>query len=923
MVSIRTPRTLRPIPYLIAVCLIALPANAQYSGGTGEPNDPYQIATAADLIALGETPEDYDKHFILTADIDLDPNLPGRKVFDRAVVAPDVDPNDEYPWFNGALFTGTVDGKGHAILGLTITGKSYLGLFGQIGFGASVSNLGMEAVDINGISDYVGGLVGHNQGSIVTSHSGGSVRGRDRVGGLVGDNLGGIAASYSSGSMTGRDSVGGLVGHNWGSLVASYSSGSITGRDGVGGLVGYNWDSLVASYSSGSVSGNSLVGGLVGSNGGSIATSYSTGLVSGTANNVGGLVGSGRSSDITSSFWDTQTSGQTASAGGTGQTTAEMQTAEIFLEAGWDFVGEVANGTCDYWQILPGGYPQLCCERGSRPLIPEGLGTPGQPYLIRDALDLGTVWFEPLAHYHLAQSINLSGITWATAVVPWFGGTLGGDGYVISNLHIQGGGYLGLFGYVSSGASVAELGLEAVHVDGTGGKIGGLGGYNYSGRIDASYSSGCVNGGLSIGGLVGENSYGHIASSFSSASVSGDFLVGGLVGENSYGHIAASYSSGSVSSDSGAGGLVGDNFNGIVNSSFWDIQTSGRATSDGGTGKTTAEMQTAKTFLNAGWDFMAETANGTVDTWGILDGRDYPRLAWEFWAFSPDPWNGDDVIQFPIVRWRAAKGALAHDVYFGEDEIAVASATPASLGIYRGRQPAAVNTYDPGILEWSKTYYWRIDEVNDADPNSPWKGSVWRFTTADYIMVSVVDDFESYTDDMNAGQAIFQTWLDSYGYPYASHGTGSFVGYMNAPFAEQAIVHGGRQSMPVDYNNVNEPWYSEAERAWESPQDWSKGEADTLTLYFRGEQNNSPEPLYVGIEDGAGQIAVVVHPDAYTLLVTEWQKWQIELADLQAAGVDVAAVKMMVIGVGDRNNPQPGGTGRIYIDDIRLTKRMP
>src|SRR4030042_2425791 len=64
----------------------------KYSGGTGGPNDPYQIATAADLIALGETPEDYDKHFVLTADIDLDPNLPGRKVFDCAVIAPDTDP---------------------------------------------------------------------------------------------------------------------------------------------------------------------------------------------------------------------------------------------------------------------------------------------------------------------------------------------------------------------------------------------------------------------------------------------------------------------------------------------------------------------------------------------------------------------------------------------------------------------------------------------------------------------------------------------------------------------------------------------------------------------------------------------------------------------------------------------------------------
>ena len=74
----------------------------------GQPNDPYQIATAADLIALGERPEDYGKHFLLTADIDLDPNLPGRKVFDRAVIAPDTNPNDPYIPFQGTAFTGAL-----------------------------------------------------------------------------------------------------------------------------------------------------------------------------------------------------------------------------------------------------------------------------------------------------------------------------------------------------------------------------------------------------------------------------------------------------------------------------------------------------------------------------------------------------------------------------------------------------------------------------------------------------------------------------------------------------------------------------------------------------------------------------------------------------------------------------------------------
>jgi len=152
---------LRAIPVLIAACLFALPAHAKCSGGSGEPNDPYQIATATDLILLGETPADYDKHFLLTADIDLDPNLPGRKVFDQGVIAPDV--NTVAYEFQGTSFTGVFDGKGHTISRLTIYGGSFAGLFGQLGSGAQVKNLGVVDVNVVGTGVCVGGLVGSNK----------------------------------------------------------------------------------------------------------------------------------------------------------------------------------------------------------------------------------------------------------------------------------------------------------------------------------------------------------------------------------------------------------------------------------------------------------------------------------------------------------------------------------------------------------------------------------------------------------------------------------------------------------------------------------------------------------------------------------------------------------------------------------------
>jgi len=321
-------------------------ASKKYAGGTGEPNDPYQIATAADLIALGETPDDYDKHFILTADIDLDPNLPGGKVFDKAVIAPDA--NDANWEFDGTPFTGVFDGNDHTISRLTIQRGAYLGLFGYLDYGAEVKNLGVVYVNIAGSGCCVGGLAGSNgRGNITASYSTGIVSGDAHIGGLVGTNhvRASITSSYSTCAVTGDDHVGGLVGCNqggsghWGHIGNSYSTGTVMGiGECVGGLVGVNWGHVAQCYSTGVIDGGTDIGGLIGSNG-SVQEGWGT---------------------STDCFWDIQTSGQTTSAGGTGKTTAEMQIASIFLQAGWDFVGETANGTEDIWRVFEGkDYPRL------------------------------------------------------------------------------------------------------------------------------------------------------------------------------------------------------------------------------------------------------------------------------------------------------------------------------------------------------------------------------------------------------------------------------------------------------------------------------------------------------------------------------------------------------------------------------------
>jgi rhodanese-related sulfurtransferase len=319
----------------------------KYSGGTGEPENPYQIATAEDLMLLGESTEDYDKSFILTTDINLDPNLPGRKIFDRAVIAPDI--NDAGDGFQGATFIGVFDGDGYTITNLRISGRRYLGLFGQLGLGAMISNLGLEAIDVNGTSDYIGGLAGYNEGHITKNYSTGMVHGDDGIGGLLGNNLGYLTECYSAGLVKGDESVGGLVGENHGSITTSYSTCMVSGWENVGGLSGYN------SYD------------------GQIIRCFSTGLVTG-AEDVGGLV-SGNDANVTDSFWDIETSGQTESAGGTGKTTAEMQTIGMFLEAGWDFVGETENGTEDIWSICEAAnYPRFVWQIPAGDFVcPDGI----------------------------------------------------------------------------------------------------------------------------------------------------------------------------------------------------------------------------------------------------------------------------------------------------------------------------------------------------------------------------------------------------------------------------------------------------------------------------------------------------------------------------------------------------------------------
>jgi hypothetical protein len=254
--------------------------------------------------------------------------------------------------------------------------------------GVIISCTAMGSVT-GGSASSAGGLVGYNRGGTITSsHSYCGVDGNVLVGGLVGNNNEGTLNSCSAmGFVNGRSRVGGLVGESaFGTVISCYATGGVKGDICVGGLVGDNYASAItSSYASGTVSGiddtPTEEGGLAGYNSGMISNCYSRGTIIGTG---GGLCGH-NDGTIIGSFWDMEFTGKTYSAGGEGKTTAEMKTLSTFTDAGWDFVGEEANGTGDVWRMCGDGvdYPRLSWEfsQGGDMACPDGVSMEDLLYL--------------------------------------------------------------------------------------------------------------------------------------------------------------------------------------------------------------------------------------------------------------------------------------------------------------------------------------------------------------------------------------------------------------------------------------------------------------------------------------------------------------------------------------------------------------
>ncbi len=281
---------------------------------------------------------------------------------------------------------------------------------------------------------------------------------------------------------------------------------------------------------------------------------------------------------------------------------------------------------------------------------------------------------------------------------------------------------------------------------------------------------------------------------------------------------------------------------------------------------------------------------------------------------SPQPANGaTEVTPTPTLSWTPATNATSHEVYFGTDKSAVRAADSGSPE-YQGSRALGAESYDTGALAWNTTFYWRVDAVYNTGPI---KGPVWSFTTGGFLLV---DDFESYTDDDAAGQAIWQSWIDGFGIA----DNGAQVGYLLPPYAEQTIVHGGTQSMPLLYINETGVTNSEALLTLTTTRDWTAESVAELSLWIRGSAANAAEPMYVAISNSTGVPAIMANDNPDAAKKGLWTQWSIPLQTFADQGINLTNVDKIAIGLGTKSGmATAGGTGTVYIDDIRLYQSAP
>ncbi len=504
-------------------------------------------------------------------------------------------------------FTGIFDGLGHTVSGVYInrTGSNFTGLFGYTAAGSMIRNTGLLGGSVTSDSWSTGSLIGALSGTVMNSYATGTVRGYQTAGGLVGVIDGGaVIGSYATGNVVaygtgGSGEAGGLVGLSWGAgggtVDSSYATGNASSDMGnVGGLMAINWGTVTNSYATGTTSGTDYIGGLIGNNSnGSVSNSYATGTATGR-NYVGGLAGN-NSNTISNSYATGAVDGHDYVGGLVGYNYGTLT---------GNHAGGVVHGNDNVGGLL--GYNYAGTLTGN-----FATGAVFGRYSIGGLLgrNYGGNYGNGTLGGNYASG-NVSGASFVGGLV----GTNEGD--VIDN-HATGtvtgddqiGGLVGGNQSGSIGNSYAS-GAVVAHT----GAAGGLVGYS-SAPISNSHASGAVSGVYQVGGLLGAMNGSSISNSYATGAASGTGNVGGLVGNSSYGTITTAYSTGVVTGTTDRGGLLGSRVGATVTSSYWDTTTSGMATSAGGIGLTTAQMQDPASF--AGFHFTT-TPGATGNNWVMV-----------------------------------------------------------------------------------------------------------------------------------------------------------------------------------------------------------------------------------------------------------------------------------------------------------------
>ena len=280
---------------------------------------------------------------------------------------------------------------------------------------------------------------------------------------------------------------------------------------------------------------------------------------------------------------------------------------------------------------------------------------------------------------------------------------------------------------------------------------------------------------------------------------------------------------------------------------------------------------------------------------GILNAFELKQVEPQATATLPGPGNNTQGAEADtMLAWLAGGNAAQHDVYFATDYNAVKHAADATVLPGRGRQTAT--TYDPGMLALGTTYYWRIDEVNEADPESPWVGDVWTFTTKACIDL---EGFESFIDSADLQSA----W---------AMGGGAWM--------DLATDDGrsGSKSAKLDYYNRSNYKYSELSYEFDGPQDLAAANVQAIAVFFKGTLSNDGDKMYIALEDASGKSAASFYDGNEDDVRKEsWQPWSADFQDFSS--INLSAVKAIYIGVGDRGAARPSGsTGSILVDDISM-----